>query len=98
MLAKRTNFGVFVEGDGRTQCASIAKATGVRCMANAIRGAAHCKRHGGIAGALKKAKARGEKITRNSPDYAVKAMRFKARLSEGELTQTLRLQAKNDNE
>ncbi len=44
----RTPFGCFTEGDGRTQCESVARSTGERCRCNAVKGTTRCKVHGGM--------------------------------------------------
>lgn len=70
MLARRTSFGDFSEGSGRVQCGAIAKMTGKRCRKDAIGGTARCKSHKGIAAAMAKARAKGERPIRANASAA----------------------------
>ena len=70
MRARRSSFGDFSEGSGRVQCGAIAKMTGERCRKDAIGGTARCKAHKGIAAALAKAWARGERPIRANASAA----------------------------
>ena len=83
MLARRTSFGDFSEGSGRVQCGAIAKHTGKRCRCDAIGGTARCRKHGGIAAAMAKAWARGERPIRAKANVA-RAMLFTASLDTPE--------------
>ena len=81
MLDRRTSFGDFSEGSGRTQCAAIARTTtGARCRHDAIGGQRFCKQHGGINGALATARAQGKKLVLKSDRGMVRAMRFREKL------------------
>lgn len=84
MLARRSSFGDFTPGNGRTQCGAIAKSTGLRCRKDAIGGTARCEAHKGIAAAMAKARARGERLVRATRNYPARAMLYVAGLDEPE--------------
>src|SRR4029077_6281911 len=83
MLAKRTAFGDFSPGSGRTRCTAIAKMTGERCWKDAIGGTTRCKSHGGIAYAMRKVRHdRGAEAQRRDPDHHARQTLFEDSLEE----------------
>lgn len=85
MLAKRSSFGDFTPGNGRTRCKAKAKTTGARCRCDAIGGTTRCKAHGGIAYAMRKLRQeRGAKAQRRRPDYHARRALFAVSLESPE--------------
>lgn len=80
MLARRSSFGDFRAGTGRSQCEAKAKSTGVRCRKDCIGGTARCKSHGGITAALAKARAKGVRLVRANDNHLIEDMRFRLKL------------------
>ncbi len=80
MVARRSAFGDFTEGNGRFRCEAIAKSTGERCWKDCIRGTARCKSHGGVTAALAKARHKGDKLVRANERHLILDMRFRQQL------------------
>jgi hypothetical protein len=51
---KRSAWGDFTPGNGRTQCKALARSTGKRCGHDALQGATACRVHGGFAMAYRR--------------------------------------------
>jgi len=70
--ARRTSFGDFSPGSGRTQCRCIARSTGLRCRQDAVQGVTACRSHGGTAGAVTWAKKRDPRFRRAASGTAAR--------------------------
>jgi hypothetical protein len=62
----RTSFGVFTEGDGRTQCKAVSRATGQRCRCNAVQGREVCRSHGGTRNLQRLIEQSGPRVSKRS--------------------------------
>lgn len=70
--------------DGPTQCACMARSTGMRCTQPAIKGERTCKHHGGKTAAIKRAQKAGERVRQVlSPKQAARQYHVSLAFSEG---------------
>jgi hypothetical protein len=81
MVAKRSSFGDFTPGNGRTRCVATSKQSGERCKRDAIGGEIRCRTHGGIGPAIRKARRDakfGRKIWRSSGKPLLASMKIRS--------------------